>query len=68
MRGWGQRMRPMYNGCKHHKDCFTCPFDDCIADNNLWKKESRPVRTNHEGGSAKTSTNIIAQRKGESQG
>lgn len=20
-----------YNGCKYHKDCFTCPFKDCIA-------------------------------------
>ena len=19
------------NGCKHHADCFTCPFDDCIV-------------------------------------
>lgn len=20
----------MRSGCKHHKDCFTCPFADCI--------------------------------------
>ena len=19
------------NGCDKHKDCFTCPFEDCIA-------------------------------------
>ena len=18
------------NGCKHHPDCFSCPFDDCM--------------------------------------
>lgn len=21
------------NGCSHHSDCFTCPFEDCIAGN-----------------------------------
>jgi len=21
---------PYGNGCKHHPDCFSCPFDDCI--------------------------------------
>lgn len=21
------------NGCRHHDDCFTCPFADCIAGN-----------------------------------
>ncbi len=21
---------PYGNGCKHHKDCFSCPFDDCV--------------------------------------
>ena len=21
----------MDNGCRHHDDCLTCPFEDCIA-------------------------------------
>ena len=34
------------NGCRHHSDCFTCPFDDCI-DGILYKEKvtmSRAVR------------------------
>jgi len=24
----------MKTGCKHHDDCFTCPFPDCICGDN----------------------------------
>ncbi len=23
-------MRKVISGCKHYKDCFACPFPDCI--------------------------------------
>lgn len=29
------------NGCKYHKDCFTCPYNDCIADKGAEQNELR---------------------------
>ena len=26
------KVKSLPSGCKHHPDCFTCPFPDCIAD------------------------------------
>ncbi|MBA7578280.1 hypothetical protein ES708_20142 [subsurface metagenome] len=26
-------VKPVESGCRHHPDCFTCPFPDCIAAN-----------------------------------
>lgn len=31
-------------GCKHHDNCFTCPFDDCIAKSQAYNPV--PVVTN----------------------
>lgn len=28
-------------GCKHHSDCNTCPFDDCVASVKSLSKKAK---------------------------
>ena len=43
------------NGCTLHADCFTCPFSECVLDNQFiyFHERDKRIRERHEAGESR---------------
>ena len=55
------------NGCRHHDDCFSCPFEDCVYDHHVTERGHRFATLRQAEETAAAVSNLVRQGIGRTR-